>query len=70
VRSENCSGDVHDEYAVPSRAHSNVRAAAGVRLSLPPNSNVATVSADDESGAEVILVSGGEVSVPSSTDHS
>src|SRR5919106_1801990 len=68
VRSENCWGETHELYAVPSSAHSNVRDDAGVRLSLPVNVNVATVfGSAGLRGPDVIDVFGGVVSGPSST---
>src|SRR5260370_22587517 len=46
----------------PSTRHANTRAVAGVRLSLPPNENVALVPVTGPSGPPVITVSGGVLS--------
>jgi len=48
--------------APPSTRHANTRAVAGVRLSLPPNENVALVPVTGPSGPPVITVSGGVLS--------
>jgi hypothetical protein len=70
VRSDHWSGEVHELYAVPSRAHSKVRFCGAVRLSLPVNSKVATLSGSTAGGVDVIVVLGPVVSGPSSTFHS
>jgi hypothetical protein len=56
-------------YAVPSRAHSKVRSAAGVRLSEPVNSKVATLFGSTERGPSVTEVFGATWSGPSWTFH-
>ena len=48
--------------APPSTRHANTRAVAGVRLSLPPNENIALVPVTGPSGRPVITVSGGVLS--------
>src|ERR671914_2067821 len=54
VRSENCSGEVHEfQDVVESRAHSKVRSSAGVRLSLPVKVKIASWSSVPFSGPEV-----------------
>src|ERR671914_1130162 len=68
--SENCSGDVQEEYPCPSSAHSNTSCAGGVRLSVPVNWKVATESSVDAGGPEVIVVSGRVPSGPSAASHS
>ena len=68
TRSDHWSGEVQELYAVPSSAHSKVRSPA--RLSVPVNSNVATVRTSTAGGFDVISVFGGVVSGPSSTFHS
>ena len=56
-------------YAVPSRAHSKVRSAAGVRLSEPVNWKVATLFGSTERGPLVTDVFGATWSGPSWTFH-
>src|SRR5687768_1594953 len=68
TRSDHWSGEVHELYEVPSRAHWNT--SAPFRLSVPLNSNVATVLTSTAGGVEVMNVSGGVISGPSSTVHS
>src|SRR5688572_513233 len=68
VRSEYCSGDVHELYAVPSRAHWKVR--LNGRLSVPSKVNSATRSVVGLAGPVRMFVFGGVVSGPSSTSHS
>ena len=71
VRSENCSGDVHEFHAVvESSAHSNLRSAAGVRLSVPVKVKSASWSIVPLAGPEVMVVFGSAMSGPSSTTHS
>src|SRR5918992_4861701 len=71
VRSENCSGEVQEfQDVVESRAHSKVRSAAGVRLSLPLNVKVATVSSVPFSGPVTNWELGSVVSALSWTSHS
>src|ERR687896_1043579 len=71
VRSENCSGEVHEfQDVVESRAHSKVRSAAGVRLSVPRKVKVATVSSVPFSGPEVNWAFGAAVSGARLTSHS
>ena len=68
VRSDHWSGEVQELYAVPSSAHSNVRFSGAVRLSLPVNSKVATLSRRrPPAGSDVIVVFGPMMSGPSST---
>src|SRR5688572_11779987 len=68
VRSEYCSGEVHELYAVPSSAHWKVR--LNGRLSVPSKVKCATVSIVGLAGPLRIRVFGAVVSGPSSTCHS
>src|SRR5918992_1528078 len=60
VRSEYCSGEVHEfQDVVESRAHSKVRSSAGVRLSVPLKVKIASWSSVPFSGPEVNSELGG-----------
>src|ERR671914_1972076 len=71
VRSEYCSGEVHEfQDVVESRAHSKVSSSAGVRLSVPLNVKVATVSSVPFCGPVANCEFGSVTSGARSTSHS
>jgi hypothetical protein len=71
VRSEYCSGEVHEfQDVVESSAHSKFRLAVGVRLSVPVKVNVATVSSVPFCGPVANCELGSVTSALSSTSHS